>query len=505
MLFPELIVAALASMLGFAALAAARRPRANRVPTMIGEALSRLAAGDPDVRLNPGCAGREARLASLVNALAGELANGGEGAHKPEPSGLARVTAGTGEQLLVLVIGIADFAKLRQQIGSAVAHRTLRLLQHRIVEAEPAAALGRLGRATVEAALPVSDGEHLEARLLALKAMIDEPIRIDDHYLELATAIGYAVAPQGVLGEGSLVERAELALDRAMSTHAPLAGFDDEDEAGSDDRTTLTRDLGRACDREEFFLCYQPKLSCRDNHIVGVEALIRWQHPTRGLIAPDQFIKLAEATGAIRPLTLWVIERAIADQRLLAEAGHDLEVAINISGRLLGDGGFAEWALEAVSAASGPICFEITETSVIDDRQRAVAHLDAFAQAGIRIAIDDYGSGLSSLAYLKQLPAHELKVDKQFVSGLASSHRDPLLVRSTIDLAHSLGLTVTAEGVDSPASLALLRMMGCDTAQGYLISRPVPLAQLLELLARQTGGESAVSDHPFRQSFWRTA
>jgi len=241
---------------------------------------------------------------------------------------------------------------------------------------------------------------------------------------------------------------------------------------------TLADDLSASVFDREMFIAHQPKLRARAGTIDGVEVLVRWQHPKRGLIGPNDFISIAEEQGEIRRLTEWVVRQTLVEQRLLAEAGHALAFNINISARLLADRAFAEWALATVADASGPIGFEITETAMIADPEGALRNLHLFADAGIKIAIDDYGAGLSSLAYLKQLPAHELKIDRMFISSLSSSHRDPLLVRSTIDLAHALDMEVTAEGVDSPASQALLKVMGCDLMQGYLIAKPMRLGEL---------------------------
>jgi EAL domain-containing protein (putative c-di-GMP-specific phosphodiesterase class I) len=216
-----------------------------------------------------------------------------------------------------------------------------------------------------------------------------------------------------------------------------------------------------------------------------VEALARWRHPVRGGVAPDEFIPLAEQTGHIRTLTEHVMALAIAQQAALSAAGHDLAMSVNVSGRLVGDPEFAEEVLMMTGAAVGEICLEITETAVIDNPALALQMIDRFASAGLKISIDDYGSGLSSLAYLKQIRAHELKIDKAFIIGMAEGQKDALLVRSTIDLAHSLGLKVTAEGVETASAHALLAGMGCDLAQGYLIARPMPLEALVAFLAQE--------------------
>ena len=244
-----------------------------------------------------------------------------------------------------------------------------------------------------------------------------------------------------------------------------------------------------ALQNSELSLAYQPKYDLRLDRITGVEALMRWTHPRRGCVSPELFIGMAEETGHIRPLTEWAIRRAIADQKALAAAGHELTVSVNISGRLLSDESFADFALAEVSASTADLCFEITETAVMDNPEMALRIFDRFADAGVSVSLDDYGSGLSSLTYLKQIRADELKIDKSFILGLDQSSRDALLVKSTIDLAHGLGLKVTAEGVETPTALALLRGMGCDLAQGYLIGRPITMVELLDQLA----GPAAVS------------
>ncbi len=191
---------------------------------------------------------------------------------------------------------------------------------------------------------------------------------------------------------------------------------------------------------------------------------------------------MAEETGHIRPLTDWTIDRAIADQANLRQSGCDLELSVNISGRLMAERDFAEHAIERIARAGAKLCFEITETAVIDNPQTALELISAYAAAGIPISIDDYGSGLSSLAYLKQIAAQELKIDKAFVLNLAAGQRDALLIKSTVDLAHALGLKVVAEGVESAEGAALLQAMGCDTGQGYYFARPMPRDSLLEFV-----------------------
>jgi diguanylate cyclase len=220
-------------------------------------------------------------------------------------------------------------------------------------------------------------------------------------------------------------------------------------------------------------LDYQPKLDVRGNAITSAEALIRWQHPDDGLRMPDTFIGESEDSGSIAALTLWTIDTAINDQQTMAAVGVILRIFINLSAKLLTDDAIVDHLCDRLGHHSANIGIEITERSVIADPVHAFANIGRLRRAGYAIAIDDYGSGLSSLTYLKQIEADELKIDKSFIIALGSSHRDPLIVRSTIDLAHALGMVVTAEGVETPAAHALLTVMGCDMVQGYLIGRPM--------------------------------
>lgn len=270
------------------------------------------------------------------------------------------------------------------------------------------------------------------------------------------------------------LERAEQALaDAKLRGHGLLAR--NNAVARPKAEIDLAGDLALAVPRGELFVVYQPKVHVRQRTISSAEALIRWCHPVLGLVMPDAFISLADETGEMRTITLWTLRQVIADQQYLTRAGHELRLFINISGVLLTDRIFIDAACALIAESEAAIGFEITETAVIREPDIAIANLERCAAMGITLAIDDYGSGLSSLSYLKRLPATELKIDKMFITQLTSSHRDPLIVRSTIDLAHALDMEVTAEGVETPAALALLTVMGCEMVQGYLITPPLEL------------------------------
>ena len=241
-------------------------------------------------------------------------------------------------------------------------------------------------------------------------------------------------------------------------------------------------EIARGLRGGQFRLVYQPKLHARRNLIDSAEALVRWDHPDQGMMLPDRFIEESEIAGTINQLTLWTFEQAIDDQRAMRMQGQSLRIFVNLSAQLLTEEATVA-ALCALSRQAGvDIGVEVTERSVIADPEIAFTNIRRLKEAGLCIAIDDYGSGLSSLTYLKQIEADELKIDKSFVTSLGTSHRDPLIVRSTIDLAHALGMSVTAEGVETPAAHALLTVMGCDMMQGYLIGRPMRPDALMEYL-----------------------
>lgn len=233
----------------------------------------------------------------------------------------------------------------------------------------------------------------------------------------------------------------------------------------------------------QFRLIYQPKLNIRKGCVDSVEGLIRWDHPDEGLMLPDKFISRCEATGSIADLTLWTMECALNDRATFANAGRDISIFINLSAQLLTEERTVAALCDIARSGAAGMGVEVTERSMILDPTLAFANIRRLRESGLKIAIDDYGSGLSSLTYLKQIEADELKIDKSFITSLGTSHRDPLIVRSTIDLAHALEMAVTAEGVETPAARALLSVMGCDMLQGYLIGRPMRPEALLEYLA----------------------
>ena len=379
------------------------------------------------------------------------------------------------------LLQLTNMAALRRLLGVARSNDLAFDIADRITAVHTDAAVTVIGRWTIEVETCLGGAADLQTFAKSLTSAAVEPFDLDGEYHTLDMAIGVVAGPPGAIDEVRLAEEVEDALLVSRNDHVPVV----RDLSKVDpmvDPMALKRDLSGAVDRGEMFLQYQPKVHVRRQQIASAEALLRWRHPERGLILPNDFIPLAESTHDIDRMTLWTIEQVIADQEKLRADGQNITVFINISGQLLSNARFVKRACEIVSATDVSLGFEITETSVIRDPGSAIANLNVFAEHGIAIAIDDYGAGLSSLAYLKQLPARELKIDKMFVLQLTSSNRDPLIVRSTIDLAHALEMEVTAEGVETPAALALLSVMGCDMIQGYLISRPVDIEAFRQYL-----------------------
>ena len=386
-------------------------------------------------------------------------------------------------QQYLAIAQIERFVALRRQIGYRYASRIMAVLRERILAALTACDVGRVGEDTIDFVFCAASREDAAAKLLDVCSALETRIEVEGLSFDLTFLIGSAAAMNASIEE-DLVERARAALlEAGVLRQRVVIGESDPIGSGESVDVTLMRDFSQALAAGKVELHYQPKLRARTLSIDSAEALLRWRHPTREVVNTEMLIRIAEETGAVRQLTDWTIDQAIRDQRRLRLSGHDVTIYVNISGLLVSDNGFAQAAITRIAAAEASIGFEITETVVIDDPEGALTNLRRWADAGIRIAIDDYGSGLSSLAYLKQLPAHELKIDKMFIMGLTSSHRDPLLVRSSIDLAHALEMDVTAEGVEDTMSLSLLRVMGCDLIQGYVISPPLPFEQFQAFLA----------------------
>ena len=269
----------------------------------------------------------------------------------------------------------------------------------------------------------------------------------------------------------------------AKTTRSGQVVYSPDQDHGSIERLSLITELRRAIDEHELVVHYQPKVDLGSGDLKGVEALVRWQHPQRGLIGPDQFIPTAERTSLIKPLTLFVLERALADCGTWDDAGVPVSVSVNLSAHSLTDPGLPADVGRLLSDAGlepGRLELEITETALMTEPARALEVLGELKSMGIGLSIDDFGVGYSSLSYLKKLPVDVLKIDRSFVMNMELSADDAMIVRSTIDLARNLGLQSVAEGVETVIVMNRLRSLGCDLAQGFYLSRPVSADALLE-------------------------
>jgi diguanylate cyclase len=309
-----------------------------------------------------------------------------------------------------------------------------------------------------------------------LYALLTEPQRIGNDEVRHEVSIGIAAYPADGQQVEELISRAAIARHDAASLPGHLQIYQQDRDLAHQRQITLIRDLRRAVVEGELFLCYQPKLDLIHGHVRQAEALLRWQHPTLGQVSPAEFIPLAERTGSMRSMTLWVIEEAIRQIAEWAGRGLHIQLSVNISVDDLADDDLAirvTALLMQYGVAAQQLTFEITESAIMHNPQQALSVLEQLRSCGISLSVDDFGTGYSSLAQLQRLPVQELKIDQSFIRNLDSASGDGVIVRSTIEMSHNLGLKVVAEGVEFEPSLKLLRQWKCDTAQGHLISKPL--------------------------------
>jgi EAL domain-containing protein (putative c-di-GMP-specific phosphodiesterase class I)/GGDEF domain-containing protein len=392
------------------------------------------------------------------------------------------LTSESSSILVVAALGIDRFTQLRGAIGYELFAGLVGEVASRLAELHPDGRIVRLSTAELGLAFRASNLQQACTQAAAFQSSLNTPLRLGENRIDVSLTVGLAIHGVGHQRVASMVERANIALDQARTSRLRVGMFDSGVYGDPASNLSLMSEMLLAIDAGELAVAYQPKLDFRSRAVTGVEALVRWPNHHRGPLGPDIFVPMAEETGHIQALTEWVLARAVADQAALRRAGHDISMSVNLSGRLLHEQDFADRVLAIIGGAANRFCLEVTETAAMENPELAMRSLGRYRAAGVGVAIDDYGSGLSSLAYLKNLPATELKIDKAFVIDIADFQRDSMLVRSTIDLGHSLGMQVTAEGVETDTALSLLALMGCDAAQGYFIGRPMPLGDLIEFL-----------------------
>jgi diguanylate cyclase (GGDEF)-like protein len=386
-------------------------------------------------------------------------------------------------RLAVLLMDLDHFKYVNDTLGHPIGDMLLQEVAGRLrrVVDRPTDTVARLGGDEFAILLP---GDKVdEARRVATEIVraLEVPMTLDGHFVDVRASVGIAVYPEHGAESTTLLRRADVAMYEAKRTNLPMAVWDDSFDRHSSDRLSLMTDLRKAVDQNELTLVFQPKVPLRAGSELQAEALVRWRHPDRGLVTPIEFIPFAEQTGYIRAITQWVLDHAIEQCASWRSQGLPMNVSVNLSARDLMDAELPERFTQLLGrheCLASWVTLELTESAILDDPGQAIENLRRLHASGCRLSIDDYGTGYSSLAYLRRLPLNELKIDKSFVSGMARDTSDALIVRSTIDLAHNMGLSVVAEGVEDETTLEQLRGLGCDAVQGFFLSRPMAATEL---------------------------
>jgi diguanylate cyclase (GGDEF)-like protein len=404
--------------------------------------------------------------------------------HEIGLSGRARTSFG------VALMDLDRFKEINDTLGHNVGDELLRVVGDRlkeIVRAEDTVA--RLGGDEYVVLIHDLNPAGVPAVAHKLLAAVDKPFYWHNQRIDISASLGIALYPDQSSDASGLLRCADIAMYVAKRAGLGYTLYSPDQAQTDRSDLSLKSELREAIQSDQLSLHYQPQIDHRSQRVVGLEALVRWNHPQRGFLAPDKFITLAEEAGLIGALTHWVLRKALTQQVVLDRAGHDLSMAVNLSARSLHDMQLPANIL-ALLAETGvsprKLTLEITESAVMANPSDGLAILTELDRMGVTLAIDDFGTGYSSLGYLKRLPVDELKIDKSFVMDMEENENDAVIVRSTIDLAHNLGLKVTAEGVETQDAWDTLGMLGCDYSQGFFMGRPMPAEKLEAWLEEST-------------------
>ena len=394
----------------------------------------------------------------------------------------------SGLQVAVMFIDLNRFKDVNDTLGHHYGDLLLVQVAQRFTDTLRAQdSVARLGGDEFAVLLGDITRKEAVAAAARLTEALQKPFNVKDILLDVEASIGIALC--GADGDvETALRHADVAMYEAKTEHVPSAVYEMTRDDNTLARLALLGDLRRGLTRDELVLHYQPKVSAKTGALRGAEALVRWQHPTRGLLTPDSFIPIAESTAVIHPLTAHVLRQALNQVRAWRQHGWTIPISVNISARSLHDIDFPAQVRQQLDDAGIPgalLSLELTESAIMTDPGRALSVLRALHAMGIGLSIDDFGTGYSSMSYLKQLPVSELKIDRSFVMGLTSEANDVVLVKSAVDLGHNLGLHVVAEGVEDAATQEMLTSMGCDELQGYFISRPTSAARFASWLEQQ--------------------
>jgi diguanylate cyclase (GGDEF)-like protein len=398
------------------------------------------------------------------------------------------------ESLALMMLDIDRFKEINDTMGHALGDLVLIEIGRRLRAAlRPGDRLARFGGDEFVALLPRVDEAGMLAIIERVSQVVAQPMHAGTLELFIDVSIGMAQFPRHGDSAEDLLRRADIAMYDAKQSHSRFKLYEEGRDATHLYRLSLASDLRRAIGYGEFELHYQPVYDLRAQHAHQVEALLRWSHPQRGMIMPADFVPMAEQSGLIRAVTDWALHEAIRQCAVWRSSGLSVGISINLSALDLSLGYLLDMLtahLQHYGVEPGLLTLEITETAIMRDASYALETLSRLKACGVRLAIDDFGTGYSSLSHLKRMPVDVLKIDKAFISSMATDNDDAVIVRSTIELAHNMGLRVVAEGVENAESFAMLEALRCDAVQGYLISRPLPLEQATAWLSQASPGAS---------------
>ncbi|MFB4316925.1 putative bifunctional diguanylate cyclase/phosphodiesterase [Actinomadura sp. 21ATH] len=397
---------------------------------------------------------------------------------------------GTGEPVRragLFLLDLDRFKEVNDTLGHLTGDRLLQLVAHRLTHSvRPGDLVARLGGDEFAVLLPtIRDAAAAREVAARLRAALSEPVRLDGMSFDLEGSVGIALFPDHAPDFELLLQRADVAMYEAKGSRSGVEVYSPSKDRNSPARLTMLGDLRRAVDRGELELFYQPKTALHDGQLVGMEALVRWRHPDKGLLVPEHFLPIAEQTYLMRSITHYVVEAALTQAAAWWREDLTVQVAVNASGRDLLDTGLTEAIEEGLLERGLPAAalqLEITERILMNEPAYASDTVSALAALGIPLSLDDFGTGYSSLVRLKRMPVEEIKIDSSFIRRIAESSDDAVIVRSIVDLARTLGLRSVAEGVEDARTAVLLREMGCDAAQGWHFGRPMDAAAATDWL-----------------------